>query len=345
VSSGRVRANGALYFSSPQQALKARRRILQKTVVPHPEDGGASSRSQLALIAPAPQRNPEAGRAGTVDAQADRMIQSSNRSRSIGTLFEKAAAVARERSNALKGSLKNDVDKKYDGLFVGAGGKTYPPDAPLSSIPAVTPRKGRGRGTAIFVNGLPFDKAVQANSMQAIANKSGMNVVGVHNSTEGIGRDLVQALGDKLNVGKNPAVVTLAKMMKKELDAGRPVHVMGHSQGGLIIARALQRVEGQLRREGMSPAQVEKTLSHVKVETFGAAASRFPNGPRYVHYVNRADVLPVTFGLGPVKGNPAVQPGKGAEMRFFYEAGGPGLSPGHDFDTIYLDHRVPFARK
>lgn len=248
-----------------------------------------------------------------------------------------------DRARELRKSLTNRADKKYDGRLVGAGGKTFRAGSPLHKIPAVAPRRGGGTGRAIFVNGLPFDKETQTRSMQAIADRSGMNVVGIHNSTEGLGKDLLQALGDKLDLGKNRATLSLAKTIKTELDAGRPLHVMGHSQGGVIVSAALRRVQRQLRAEGLSPSEVERRLSTIRVETFGAATGRFPDGPQYVHYVNRKDPLPIAVGLGPVRNNPLTHPGKGAVVKYFERKGGPGISPGHDLDSIYLQKRVPFA--
>lgn len=236
-------------------------------------------------------------------------------------------------------------DKKYDGVYVGAGGQTFSPSTPLGQVPGVEPKGGvRNNETLIYVNGINTSKDAQLNSLQNIADRSGSRVVGVHNATEGMVSDLKQCVMDKLDKGRNPAVDTLADTVYDEIKAGRDVHLLAHSQGGLITSRALSHVAKRLRIEdGMSKADAQKLLSQVKVESFGAAAYRYPDGPEYVHYVNRADPVPDLFGLGVAldKPDPLRHAGKGAKVNHFFE---PHLNPiaSHSFDTVYLDHRVPF---
>jgi hypothetical protein len=93
----------------------------------------------------------------------------------------------------------------------------------------------------------------------------------------------------------------------------------------------------------MSKEQAQKAMSKLEVETFGAAATRYPDGPQYVHYVNRGDPVPGMFGLGPVadKWNPIADGGKGSKVHHFNDF---KLNPiaAHGFESIYLKHRVPF---
>jgi hypothetical protein len=83
-------------------------------------------------------------------------------------------------------------------------------------------------------------------------------------------------------------------------------------------------------------------LGKVNVETFGAAAGRYPDGPNYVHYVNKKDLVPTLFGLGD--GNSPLDflrhAGRGAVVRHFEY--GSGISGTHGLDSVYLPHRVPF---
>lgn len=235
-------------------------------------------------------------------------------------------------------------DTVYDGAYVGAGGRTYPPTTPLSEVDGVKPSNGaRPNGTIVYVNGINTTKETQSNSLQKIADRTGANVIGIHNATEGTVKDLAQCLGDKLDIGKNPAVDTVADTVYKELKAGRGVHLMAHSQGGLITSRALNDVKNRLRLEdGMSRKQAEALMANVSVESFGAAAVRYPDGPQYVHYVNRADPVPSLVGQGPVS-NFISDPGKNGVVHRFTEA---HLNPiaSHSFDDLYLNRRVPFAQ-
>jgi hypothetical protein len=238
-------------------------------------------------------------------------------------------------------------DRMFDGQFVGTQGQTFPPGTPLSTIPGVTPKNNPNPSeTILYVNGIMTPKEGQLSEMQSIAETSGAKVIGIHNSTQGLVGDLAQSLGDKMDKGSNPAVDTLADTLYSELKAGRDVHLMGYSQGGLITARALFDVERRLRIEdGMSKADVEKAMSKLKVETFGAASTKYPDGPQYVHYINNADAVPTLTGLGG-----SVDPlaflkdaGKGAVVHRFTD-GNLNLISNHMLDTMYMKHRVPFEQ-
>ena len=233
-------------------------------------------------------------------------------------------------------------DKQFDGHFVGANGQTFAPGTALSEIPAVTPNGGvRNNETLIYVNGIQTNVVGQANSLQAIADNTGSRVIGVHNATGSFIGDVAQSLGDKLDIGNNPAVDTLADTVYNELKAGRDVHLMAHSQGAIITSRALQDVKNRLMLEdGMSRQNAERLMNNIKVETFGGASRRFTDGPQYVHYVNRNDGVPQAFGLRSWL-NPFAEPGRDAQTHYFRE-GKPFVS--HGFEQFYLPERVPFEQ-
>ena len=229
-------------------------------------------------------------------------------------------------------------DRDFDGLFVGAGGRTYPPSTPLSQVPAVMPGDGRTTGeTIVYVNGISTTKDGQYRSLQQIADRTGARVVGIHNATQGGIVDVIQSAGDTLDIGRNPAVDTLADTVYAEITSGRAIHLMAHSQGALITSRALTDVYQRLRVEDrLSRREAERLLARVEVETFGGAAGSYPDGPRYVHYVNRRDPVAALFGLGPLA-TPLVHPGRGAVVRRFSEG-----DNAHGFEQTYLPRRVPF---
>jgi hypothetical protein len=271
--------------------------------------------------------------------------------------------------------LKKNTD--YDGALVGANGKAYPPNTPLSQIPTVEPANGRkSNETLIFVNGINTTFETHKNNLQNLANSTGQPVVGVYNATEGMLKDLTQSAGDKYDIGNNPAVKTLAENIYNELKAGRSPHIIAHSQGGLITSRALQDVLNRLRLEdGMSKKDSQTLMNNLKIETFGSAASKYPDGPKYVHYVNNKDLVPGLFGLGKginipwsvrlaAYANPATAPimafidavklaakpgihaGENSQTYFFDQKGKGGLKGyfegTHSFDTVYLSSRKPF---
>ncbi|MBZ4416357.1 hypothetical protein [Myxococcus sp. RHSTA-1-4] len=280
--------------------------------------------------------------ANTVKTTAENVGQKLN---TVVDGFESKSTKATSTVAGVFTAPKGAKDKVYDGKLVGAGGQTFEPGTPLSQIPAVTPRNNpNATATVIYVNGISTDKNGQSGELQSIADRTGMRAIGIHNATEGVVSDLIQCVKDKLGKGHNPAVDTLADTLYSELKAGRSVHLMGYSHGGLITSRALKDVANRLRIEdGMSKAQVEQTMSRLNVETFGAAAARYPDGPNYVHYVNDKDIVPTLFGLGGSGKSPLDflrDAGKGAKVHYFSEKN--MFSGAHALADTYMKHRVPF---
>jgi hypothetical protein len=230
---------------------------------------------------------------------------------------------------------------KLDGTLLGADGKSYPAGTPYTQVPSTQPSSGKGQGTLIFVNGMGETPASSRGQAQRIANATGMNVVPLYNATEGAVKDLLQSVGDTFDLGTNKAVDSLADQVYAQLVAGQPVRLMAHSQGGLITSRALTDVRNRLVAEGgMTRDQAQARLGLVGVETMGSAAPSWPDGPKYVHYVNRSDFVATFLGVG----RPLTHPGKDAKVVSFGRFnpfGGWFGGDGHDTST-YLKHYVPF---
>lgn len=185
----------------------------------------------------------------TVDKVHDVAVATGNTVHNVVDGFEKKAVGGAKAVQGFFGG-GNQADRVHDGQFVGAGGKTFPPGTPLKDIPGVTPKNNPNpASTIVYVNGINTTKDGQFGSLESIAETTGSKVVGIHNATEGMGADLAQCVKDKLDKGTNPAVDTLADTLYTELKAGRDVHVMAHSQGGLITSRALDHVYNRLRLE------------------------------------------------------------------------------------------------
>jgi hypothetical protein len=205
--------------------------------------------------------------------------------------------------------------KSYDGMYLGAGSQVFNPASnSLKDVPTIKPQNGESKGLTVFVNGVGATPQGAVSEMQKLANKSGNEVVGIYNATQGFIKDILQATGDKFDIGKNPASDQLATLIHDTLKSGQPLHIAGYSQGGAIVARAITDVKNQFMLEdGMSKADAEKLLGNLTVETFAGAGSHFQDGPAYTHYVNRADIVPQLFGVGA----PLSHPGKNADVRTF----------------------------
>jgi hypothetical protein len=252
-------------------------------------------------------------------------------------------------------------DRYFDGAVIGAGGRVYAPGTDARVVAPIRPNNGRTptNETIYYVNGIQNNAAFQAGSAQNIANATGANVVAIHNSTGGPGggmaADLGQCFNDKIGLrDNNPATQALANQILRDVEAGRPVHVMAHSQGALVTSGALNEVKTELIREH-GAQRADELLKNIKVETFGGAASTYPYGPRYVHYVNRYDPVAMAVGLGGQSGpqgpgslSPAQVAHAGGDRAALHYIEGDARDHGdlfsaHDFNQGYLSHRQEFA--
>ena len=187
-------------------------------------------------------------------------------------------------------SLDTKNDTKYDGLLVG------PNKVGTDQVDSFLPSNGAEvQGSLVMVNGIMTDLELQRADLQAMAD-NGFEVVGVHNATEGLLSDLGQALADKANLGKNRAVDTTVEMIERSLSHETPLHLVGHSQGALIISRAISKVSKKLSGEGLDAKQVRSELAPITVTSLGGAAWTYPEGPTYHHYYNDKDVVPMLLG-------------------------------------------------
>lgn len=240
--------------------------------------------------------------------------------------------------------------------------------------PGVTLRPGP---PVLFVTGIQTTATSQARHAQTLADQ-GHVVVAVRNATypgetvaESALRDFLQArqdvaLADTKDLGAvemggvNPAVVSLAQTVTQELREGRPVHLVGHSQGAAIISAALTLVKrvidgGQPAPAGLEPdawAAQRKAMATAfeasQVESLGGFARRYPPGPSYVHYVNHGDTVPQAPNLegGLLTGTPDLPEvleragGAKAKLVLFDSPGsGEALTGPHAVDAAYLARR------
>jgi hypothetical protein len=84
----------------------------------------------------------------------------------------------------------------------------------------------------------------------------------------------IQNYGNRLDIGHNPAVDSVADAIYDELRAGRDVCLMTHSRGDFLTNRALQDVKNRLMLEdGLTPLEAKARLSRIKVEIFQHSAT------------------------------------------------------------------------
>lgn len=251
-----------------------------------------------------------------------------------------------KQQSAAATSTQTRSDIQHDGSWIGDQGSTVAMNAAL--LPALP---GGGLQTSvptIYVNGILNSVADQARFMSGLADATGSAVYGIHNASQGIIGDVWQSLRDKLDLGRNPPVDAVAEYVHEQLVGGAnaPVNLVGHSQGALIISRALNDVRKQLLIEdGLSKQQVEALLSRVTVTTFGGASGHYPNGPQYTHYINRGDyvAMPAGLGLDLFPGIPLLHAGRGAKIIRFTDFSQPNAHASDIYLNIYRGNGMPFT--
>ena len=229
-------------------------------------------------------------------------------------------------------------DVVHDGLLLGADGLASPL-TDLNTLRPVEPDNGvPAQEQVVLINGIMTDVELQQRDMQALAN-TGASVIGVHNATEGFFKDLFQCVQGKLEVGENAAVDSLSNVLAVMLRDERPVRIIGHSQGAILIANALNRLQAALDDAGVSQDDQQGLLSRIQIETYGGAAQRFIDGPSYHHVVNKADVVPMLTGVGLDRFNPLGHVGDKAVVHDFVE-----VNKVHDLPPLREGMSWKFAR-
>ncbi|MEL7371945.1 MAG: hypothetical protein AAFN74_23675 [Myxococcota bacterium] len=271
-----------------------------------------------------------------------------------------------------------------DGRLLGGDGYLYPPTASIRTLPPVrasgrteSPPPER-RVDLIHVNGILTKAAGHLKSMEKMANALAgaeleAEVRGVHSGTEGFIGDILQAITDKTNIGRNQAIETLKNKILDRVLEGEPVNLVVHSHGSITASRALKEAKATLTLEyGYDRREAEALLdATVRVVTTGNAQWTYPDGPHYRHLVNVKDGVATGFGLGSMPdvpvgstygpvlrafgrttaligagfralrgdGGPVYHPGRGAAVDAFEHDEGvlKAFTANHSFEDVYLD--------
>lgn len=249
---------------------------------------------------------------------------------------------------ALPGGRWNSA---YDGAWLGAQACLYDPaHHALDDVPPVTdPRTFDPQAPLlVYVNGANHRVDWTLPELHLLAQQTGGPVVAVYNATEG-GR-VFDAIHDARQGAASPPVKTLSDAIVARVSAGREIHLKANSQGAIHLSHALVAVRTGLAQR-MRPDEVTAALDRICVETAGGAASRWIDGPRYVHYVNRRDPVPRRAGVLSA----GAHPGAGAVIATFSDFDADPLEPRYRFVGplsrrfvgvhgfgIYHRHRRPF---
>lgn len=203
-----------------------------------------------------------------------------------------------------------DVD--MDGFFIGANGCLYDPDFVLSDdVPVVGGEYDIGQDPLFVINGANTKSLHVDVRMRSIAMIKKRPVIGIFNSP--YGNKLEESL--KFIDSKNKAVMTVRSEAYRRVTNGRRFAVFGMSQSGFMVGRGLTGLSSDLFSAfPLRYLYRQKLLGLVDAETAGTIGLHYPDGPNYVHYVNKRDIIPFLAGVMA----PGAQPGRGSVIATFY---------------------------
>lgn len=135
--------------------------------------------------------------------------------------------------------------------------------------------------TWILVNGIVETKAMAEASADLIKDLTGRKVTVFYNPTQGFGMDIAECLlGRTLNTNSRPAE-RLADVVDGQLEMGRNVVLICHSQGSIIAANAMRTMCNRVKEEEdekKKNALLER-LERLELYSFAAAADEFCSVP------------------------------------------------------------------
>ncbi len=280
--------------------------------------------------------------------------------------FERSEATNRETPSIYRIAAAADNSLMHDGYY--GGGPVSPDGVPqfydpnttsIDSIPAITPEGAEPNGaTLYFINGIDTSPWLARDGAQRLANESGAQVRMIYNARRDVGSDILQSARDLYGPADgNPASATLGNMLYHKLKADQRVHLVGESQGAIIVRNGLELAAQRLRDDGMSADEVKERLGNVVVETYNGAVPGPPvpreigggtlfrrrgfiDGPTYIHYGNpRDEAVFARMGVGQWGG--ARFAGEGAVIRKISEGQRSRPIEAHLFRNI-IDERVPW---
>ena len=121
------------------------------------------------------------------------------------------------------------------------------------------------------------------------SNKTNTPVCALYNQSINLGHDVLQAVTDKMNLTDKPVVKALCNLLCDAFYANTPIHIAAHSHGAVVVSNAMSDSISILKRSGAKEKNITLWIATLTVETFGGAATTYPDGPRYIHYVDNRD--------------------------------------------------------
>ncbi|CAB4129751.1 hypothetical protein UFOVP116_103 [uncultured Caudovirales phage] len=215
--------------------------------------------------------------------------------------------VARESRYALGVVIPNKTDvSKHDetellrsiniAKFVSEAIFGFGPPAQIGKEVKVSNRRIQDDATWFFINGICTTEELLESNCKYLSKIFGRTIIGIHNPTNGIISDLMECTISRVNEESSEKIsIVAADRIKAELELGKNVKLIGHSQGGIIVRNVLRKL-----KEDNAPV-----AGRLEVFTFSSAASDECEieGVVQEHFMNEFDYV-ARIGLGAPEYHP-----------------------------------------
>jgi hypothetical protein len=150
----------------------------------------------------------------------------------------------------------------------------------------------------IFVNGINCNEDVAAGIGEQFANACSSPVFLLYNQSIHLVHDVAESVTDKIGLTRKPAAEALSRLLLEAFEQSQPLHLAAHSHGAVVVSQGISYAIDEIKKRGPDqPSKFSEWLGSITVETFGGAATQYPDGPRYIHYVDPRDLIPWFAGV------------------------------------------------
>ena len=202
-------------------------------------------------------------------------------------------------------------DGEMNGFFVGANGCAYDPALVSSDeVPPVGQTSGYAGDPIFIVNGGNVTELGIEVRLEGLWLLKKRPVIGIYNAK----MDVKNAVKKFIDPDNKVSATIRAEAFARVLD-NRRFSLISLSQSGFLVGRGLRQFVKDIEETyPLQPLYRQELLKLVDVETSAGLGLYYPDGPNYVHYVNRRDIIPVKAGMLSSKAHP----GRGAVIATFW---------------------------
>jgi hypothetical protein len=187
----------------------------------------------------------------------------------------------------------NTLRLKNCGKLITKTGEILEPTFPLPDKAAFAHQKTAfGNPPIIFVNGINCDEKIAVEQGAHFSEACESPVFLLYNQSIHLVHDVAESVTDKIGLTRKPAAEALSRLLLEAFEQTAPLHLAAHSHGAVVVSQGISYAIDEIKKRGPDQAsKFNEWLGSMTVETFGGAATQYPDGPRYIHYVDPRDLI------------------------------------------------------